>query len=165
MKKVLITASVLVLLALSAVAQKKGQAGRRETQIAENWIAAWNSHNAEKVIPLFTSDVMYEDVTFGAANHGQAELRKFALDFFEAVPDMKFELINSSVEGRHGSIEWVFSGTDKGIYKTGKKFTVRGVSIVNLDKEKISRNLDFYDSATIMRQVGLLPATETAPKN
>jgi steroid delta-isomerase-like uncharacterized protein len=119
----------------------------------------------EKVIPLFTGDVTYEDVTFGAVNHGSAELRKFAAFFFDAVPDMKFELVNSSIRAGHGSIEWVFSGTDRGVYKTGKKFTVRGVSIINLDGGKISRNLDFYDSATIMRQVGLLPEPSDASKN
>jgi len=100
--------------------------------------------------------VLYEDVTFGAVNHGSADLRKFANFFFEAVPDMYFEVVKSSVKGEHGIIEWVFSGTDKGVYKTGKKFRVRGVSILDLTHGKIARNLDFYDSATIMRQVGLL---------
>jgi len=35
---------------------------------------------------------------------------------------------------------------------------VRGVSVIDVRDGKISRNLDFYDSATIMRQVGVLPA-------
>src|SRR5437660_4677598 len=161
MKKILVIASVLALFAVGAVSQKKD---RRDARIAENWIAAWNSHDVEKVIPMFTNEILYEDVTFGAVNHGPAELRKFAAFFFEAVPDMKFELVNSTLGRRHGIIEWVFSGTDKGIYKTGKRFTVRGVSTVDFDGGRISRNLDYYDSATIMRQVGLLPCAETRTK-
>jgi predicted ester cyclase len=51
------------------------------------------------------------------------------------------------------------SGTDKGVYKTGKKFKVRGVSIITVKNGKISRSLDYYDAATIMKQVGLLPAS------
>ena len=133
-----------------------------EARIVERWVAAWNSHDVKKVIPLFTDDVLYEDVTFGAVNHGSTDLRKFASFFFEAVPDMKFEVLNSSVEGKRGVIEWVFSGTDKGVYKTGKRFTVRGVSIIDVDHGRISRNLDFYDSASIMRQVGLLAAPDSA---
>jgi ketosteroid isomerase-like protein len=35
---------------------------------------------------------------------------------------------------------------------------VRGVSVIDMRDGKISRNLDFYDVATIMRQVGMLPA-------
>jgi steroid delta-isomerase-like uncharacterized protein len=111
-----------------------------------------------ETVPLFTADVFYEDVAFGEANHGRAELRKFAASYFEAVPDLKIELLRASVHNGHGTIEWTLSGTDKGMYKTGKKFSVRGVSVIEVRGGKIFRNLDFYDSASIMRQLGLLPA-------
>jgi len=104
---------------------------------------------------------LYEDVTFGAVNHGSAELRKFAVSIFEAVSDAKFELVDSSVDRGHRSIEWIFSGTDHGLYKTGKRFFVRGVSVIDLRQGRISRNLDYYDAASIMRQVGLLPSEKT----
>lgn len=58
MKKALVTASIVILVALAAAAQKK-------PRVAESFIADWNSHEVEKVIPLFTNDVFYEDVTFG----------------------------------------------------------------------------------------------------
>ena len=77
----------------------------------------------------------------------------------------RVELANSSIQGGHGSIEWVFSGTDAGMFKTGKQFSVRGVSIVTVKNGKISRNIDYYDVATLMKQVGLLPPEDSAPKN
>jgi steroid delta-isomerase-like uncharacterized protein len=156
------TVSTMVLLVLlvdqMAAAQKK-------TSIADGWIAAWNSHDAEKVVAIFTTDVLYEDVTLAAVSHGSAELRKFAASAFEAVPDMKFELVNSSAERGHGSIEWIFSGTDHGLYKTGKRFSVRGVSAIDLRGGKISRELDFYNAASVMRQVGLLLCEKTDSAN
>jgi ketosteroid isomerase-like protein len=88
-------------------------------------------------------------------------LRKFAVSIFEAVSDAKFELVDSSVDRGHRSIEWIFSGTDHGLYKTGKRFSVRGVSVIDLRQGRISRNLDYYDAASIMRQVGLLPSEKT----
>ena len=154
MKKI----STIVLMVLLVVQMV---AARKKTSPADDWIAAWNSHDAEKVVAIFTMDVLYEDVTFGAVNHGSAELRKFAASIFEAVPDAKFELVNSSVDRGHGSIEWIFGGTDHGLYKTEKKFSVRGVSAIDLRSGKISRNLDYYDAASIMRQVGLLPCEKT----
>jgi len=157
MRRVSTIVSVVVLAAQMA-AQKK-------TPIAESWIAAWNSHDVEEVVAIFTADVLYEDVTFGAANHGSAELRKFAASIFDAVPDAKFELVNSSADRRHGSIEWIFSGTDHGLYKTGKRFSVRGVSVIDLRGGRISRNLDYYDAASIMRQVGLLPPEKLLQQN
>jgi len=157
--KRLLAGFAILLLCDAGFAQTRAKG---ETRIVESWVAAWNSHDVEKVIPLFTDDVLYEDVTFGAVNHGSADLRKFASFFFEAVPDMKFEVLNSSIEGKRGVIEWVFSGTDKGVYKTGKQFTVRGVSIIDVEHGRISRNLDFYDAASIMRQVGLLASAGSA---
>ncbi|MFZ0481156.1 MAG: nuclear transport factor 2 family protein [Terriglobales bacterium] len=129
-----------------------------ENSFAKRWIAAWNSHDPDKMLPLFSDDILYEDVAYGEISHGQAEVRKFAADEFEAVPDLELKLLRASFSNNHATIEWSFSGTDKGIYKTGKKFTVRGVSVIDLRGGKIVRNLDFYDSAAIMRQVGVLPA-------
>jgi steroid delta-isomerase-like uncharacterized protein len=156
---------VAVLLVVPAVAapqkdapQKEKSAGKSESAVAKQWIAAWNSHDPDKMLPLFTDDVVYEDVTFGEVSHGKTELRKFAADEFEGSPDLELKLDRTDFHGNHGTIEWTFTGTDKGVFKTGKKFSVRGVSVIDLRDGKISRNLDFYDSATIMRQVGKLPA-------
>ncbi len=125
--------------------------------LAKKWIAAWNSHDAEKMLPLFTGDVVYEDVAFGEVSHGREEVRKFFQAEIAAVPDLELKLLRSHISDGHGTIEWTFSGTDKDVFKTGKKFSVRGVSVIELRDGKISRNLDFYDAATIMRQVGQLP--------
>ena len=156
---------LLILLATSLVAQKQQQTATHKNRIAERWITAWNSHDPDKLAAIFTPDVMYEDVPFGAVNHGSAELRKFAASEFEGSPDLHVELASSSIAGEHGSIEWTFSGTDVGIFKTSKKFSVRGVSIVTVKNGKISRNVDYYDVATVMKQLGLLPSEDSAPKN
>jgi steroid delta-isomerase-like uncharacterized protein len=165
MKKILHSGLLLALLALSLVAQKQQQTATHKNGIAESWISAWNSHDPDKVAAIFTPDVTYEDVPFGAVNHGSAELRKFAASEFEGSPDLHVELASSSIEGEHGSIEWTFSGTDAGMFKTGKKFSVRGVSIVTVKNGKISRNVDYYDVATLMKQLALLPSENSAPKN
>jgi hypothetical protein len=42
-------------------------------------------------------------------------------------------------------------------FGTGKQISVRGATIIDMQGDKISRNADYYDSATILREVGLLP--------
>ena len=150
------TAAAVLLLALT-VAASPDLKGAGDAAIAQKWIAAWNSHSPDKMLPLFSDDVVYEDVAFGEVSHGKAEVRKFASDEFEGVPDLELKLLRADIHGGHGTIEWTFNGTDKGVYKTGKKFSVRGVSVIDVRNGKITRNLDFYDSGTIMRQVGVLP--------
>ena len=127
---------LLLLLAFSVLAQDKPSV--HKSGIPESWISAWNSHDPDKLAAIFTPDIMYEDVPFASVNHGSAELRKFAASEFDGSPDLHVELGSSSIQGNHGTIEWTFSGTDKGIFKTGKKFSVRGVSILTLKNGKAS---------------------------
>jgi steroid delta-isomerase-like uncharacterized protein len=108
---------------------------------------------------VFTNDVFYEDVPFGGALHGSAQLRDFAQRFFAAVPDGHFDCRATALHGGTSDIEWILSGTDVGLFATGKRFSVRGTAIIDVQKLKISRNSDYYDLATIMRQVGILPAS------
>ena len=133
----------------------------KNTDLIQRQYAAWNAHDADKVASLYTDDVIYEDVAFGLIARGHAEMRKMAADFFAGVPDLKLEVVSNTSMGNRGSVEWVFSGTDVGLYKTGKKFSVRGASVYELRGGKFSSNRDYYDSASIMRQVGILP---TAPQ-
>lgn len=159
MRRILAFAILAFAVGLFLPLQSPGGSPAPPASPADSWIAAWNSHDPVKWATYFTPDIYYEDVTFAEINRGSEEGKKFAGEFFEAVPDLKLELENSSIEGNHGSIQWILTGTDKGIYKTGKKFKVRGVSIVTLKGGKISRSLDYYDAATILKQVGLLPAS------
>jgi steroid delta-isomerase-like uncharacterized protein len=165
MRRCLTVAMLLAMLAAPAIAAPRdGKSSTDQDAIAEKWIAAWNSHSPEKMLPVFTDDVFYEDVAFGEVSHGSAELRKFAASEFEGVPDLELKLLRANIQGGHGTIEWVFSGTDKGVFNTGKKFSVRGVSVIDVRDGKISRSVDFYDSGTIMRQVGVLPTPSADAK-
>jgi steroid delta-isomerase-like uncharacterized protein len=165
LKRVLTAAALLAMMALAVQAWPNGKpASYRDAALAKQWIAAWNSRNPDKMLPLFADDIFYEDVAFGEVNHGKVELRKFTADEFDAVPDLELKLLRADIHDGHGTIEWSFTGTDKGIYKTGKQFSVRGVSVIDVRDGKIFRNLDFYDSATIMRQVGQLPTPAAEAK-
>ena len=151
-RPILLVAVILAVVGCAAGGDKPGKQSLLEKQFA-----AWNSHDPDKVAACYTDDATYEDVAFGEVAHGREELKKMAAGFFAAVPDMKLEIVSSSQHGNEGSVEWVFSGTDAGLYKTGKKFSVRGASRFQLRGGKFSSNKDFYDSASIMRQVGVLP--------
>jgi steroid delta-isomerase-like uncharacterized protein len=152
-QRALSTAACVTMLALTSTT-----AAGSHRNIAQKWIDAWNSHDADAVAALFTRDALYEDVSFGSVNRGPDEIRAFAESFFAVVPDLRVTLVNSSLDERHGTIEWVFSGTDRGLYRTGRTFSVRGVAVLDVRGSKISRNSDYFDLATIQRQLGLLPA-------
>ena len=128
------------------------------SSVAQKWIDGWNSPEPEKLVAAFTSDGFYRDVPFDLTKKGSAELRELHKFFHESVGGLYCKLVASHVSGGHGTIEWLFGGTDVGVYKTGKPFEVPGV--IEVRQGRISRNLDYYDAATIMKQVGLLPVKQ-----
>jgi hypothetical protein len=51
--------------------------------LLSEWAMAWSASDVEKLLSLFTEDVYYEDVTFGAVNTGKEALRNFAVAALE----------------------------------------------------------------------------------
>ena len=127
--------------------------------IGQKWIDGWNSADPEVFVSAFTPDGIYEDVTFGLKKKGSAELRDLHKFFHDSVGGLYVKLIATHVAAGHGTIEWMFGGKDVGVFKTGKPFEVQGVSVIEVRGNRISRNLDYYDAATIMKQVGKLPSS------
>ncbi|MDI1241849.1 MAG: nuclear transport factor 2 family protein [bacterium] len=137
--------------------QAAKQAGS-DKRIIEQMFAGWNSRDANKVAAVFSEDAVYEDVTADHISRGRTEVREWAAGAFVVFENFKMEVVSSSFHDGSGFVEWIWSGTDKGIHKTGKNFSVRGVSIVEIRKGKIHRYKEFYDWSTAMKQLGLLPA-------
>ncbi|GAC1516311.1 MAG: hypothetical protein NVS1B4_10660 [Gemmatimonadaceae bacterium] len=131
--------------------------GHYESGLAQRWTDAWNSHDADTIADLHARDVVYEDVPLRLIHRGRRELRAVAASFLAGVPDLRLDLAGSSVSEDEGYIEWVMSGSDRGLYHTGNRFRIRGTSIVFVRGGRISRNVDLYDLASLLRQVGLLP--------
>ena len=141
---------------VGGAAEQVNAAGKSAGQ---KWIDGWNSTDPEVLVAAFTPDGVYEDVTFGLKKKGSAELRDLHKFFHDSVGELYVKLVSTHVANGYGTIEWIFGGNDIGVYKTGKPFAVRGVSVIEVRGGRISRNLDYYDAVTIMKQVGKLPAT------
>ena len=139
-------------------------------RLLDDWAVAWSSGDSsdpERILALFTDDCVFEDVTFGVITRGKEELRSFVNGAFAAVPDFRYKLKGRFATSRWAVIEWVMSGTHNGdfpgIPATGKRFSsVRGSTILELEAGKIRRESDYWDAATFMKQVGLLPGN-TSP--
>jgi len=134
-------------------------------RLLDDWAFAWSSaenDDPEKVLALFADDCVFEDVTFGVVARGKEELRTFVSSAFAAVPDFTYRLTRRFATSQSAAVEWVMSGTHKrdfpGMPATGMPFSsVRGSSILELEAGKIRRQSDYWDRATFMKQVGLLP--------
>ena len=134
-----------------------------EKQIQE-WARAWSSPDSvEKLVSLFTEDCVYEDVPLGAVSHGKAELQGFYQMIFAVFPDFRIELTSQFGTGDRAGAEWVLSGTHRGdlpgLPATNKPVSVRGTSSFELQGNQLKRCSDYFDMATALRQVGVLPSS------
>jgi steroid delta-isomerase-like uncharacterized protein len=133
-----------------------------QEHVLEDWARLWSSHDLDRLTALFTDDVVYEDVTLGRVNRGKGEFRSFAEEFFAGFPDVTFEQKSRFASGSHGDVEWLMRGTHRGdmpgMPATGKQVEVRGASILEFANDKIRRCSDYWDMATFLKQLGMMPA-------
>jgi steroid delta-isomerase-like uncharacterized protein len=114
-------------------------------RIAHGLAAAWSSGDVEKIASFFTDDGIFEDVCVGDVCHGKEALKDRARAIFAIIPDLKLEIKSLFCDGDWVGCEWIETGTQK-----GKRFSVRGASIVELREGKINRESIYchFDSAT-----------------
>jgi steroid delta-isomerase-like uncharacterized protein len=160
-----VTTLIVLVGLLTGCATARGAGAHVDTaaleRVLDQWATAWSSSDPDRLLPLFTDDVRYEDVTFGAVNKGRGALRDFATAVFASFADLRFESQSRfvSANGKWGSIEWVWRGRQindlPGLPATSKPFEVRGATVVEFRDGNIARNSDYWDLATYLKQVGL----------
>ena len=126
------------------------------------WAAAWSAGDTGRLAAIFTDDCVYEDVTMGVLTHGKAELKAFAGGIFAAIPDFAIDLSSRFAAGGWAGMEWAMSGTHRGdlpgLPATGKPFTLRGSSILELSSDRIERCTDYWDMTALLKQIGAMPS-------
>lgn len=127
--------------------------------LAKEWIGAWNSHVVDSILTFYTEDALFEDVPdvengWGVLMRGHQMIRESLIELFEEMPDLRLEVVSAFGTGDHLVIEWIMTGTQ---YKsfTGK-FSIRAVSIFQLQGKKIVSEKDYYDTYLLLSQLGII---------
>jgi len=76
-------------------------------RVIDDWARHWSSHDLDRLLPLFTDDVVFEDVAQGTLHRGKDGLRAFAERVFAGFPDVTLELTSRFATGNQGVGEWV----------------------------------------------------------
>jgi steroid delta-isomerase-like uncharacterized protein len=129
--------------------------------LVQRWADAWNAHDIDALISLFADDCVYEDVPFGLVHKGRDDVRGlFEGNFVTFGDDFRVDDVSGFVHGDDGVIMWTMGGTQIGDMlgrpSQGKKMSVRGASVLELRDGLITHHTDYWDSATALRQLGLL---------
>jgi steroid delta-isomerase-like uncharacterized protein len=129
----------------------------------EEYLAAWNERDPDRIASFFALQAVYEDTGAGATLHGPDQIRDHAASVHTAFPDLSFELIRAAHGTDFTAGEWrsrmTHRGELDGLGPTGRVVESAGVDVATLDADdRITHLASYYDGAAIMRGLGLLPA-------
>ena len=131
-----------------------------------DYLAAWNSHDPDRLLALMAPDIVYDDSAWPTRMHGHDDVRAFLRSAWRALPDMTFDV----VEGPYvlpgepkAAIHWrahaTFTGPmdPPGYAPTGRNAVFQGVDFHEYRDGKLARLRVDFDVMDLARQLGLLP--------
>jgi steroid delta-isomerase-like uncharacterized protein len=124
--------------------------------------SALNKHDVEKFLSFHTDDAILESVPDGSVARGKDQLRAVINGYIGGMSDFKMEMTSFTGSGNRQCEEWIVTGTHNGTFQgipaSGNKVSFRGILVRELKRGKTSRVINYFDSASMMRQMGALPS-------
>src|SRR4051794_41912875 len=135
--------------------------------LLNEWLAAFNAEDTERLLGLYTDDAVWEEVAIGLDDRGPDQIRAHLERLFTASPDITYEVTSDFVADDRAVLEWVVTGTYNADFPglppaTGQPFSFRGASIFTLADGKISHYTEYWDAYTFLVQLGALLAPAAA---
>jgi steroid delta-isomerase-like uncharacterized protein len=135
----------------------------RETRerIVREHMESENRHEFDVTMGTFAHP-RYEIVPTGEVYDGAEEVDRYYSESRAAFPDQRNELIAMYHADDAVLVEFWLKGTHEGEFRgippTHKAFTCRCLAIFAFEGEGLVCERVYFDTATILRQLGLLPA-------
>jgi steroid delta-isomerase-like uncharacterized protein len=130
-------------------------------QFVEDLLDAWNDHDTGRIESFYATECEGVDVGQVEPERGPQGISRSVDRYLRAFPDLSFVEEDLVVEGDRAVLVWRAHGTHGGklmsIPPTGREVSVRGVSVLTVENEKITRGLYVWDVAGLLRTIGLLP--------
>jgi len=121
----------------------------------------WNRKNLTAIDDLMSVDYDHHDAGTIAAS-GIEGYRQFVSSYLNAFPDARFTIDDVFTDGQNEITRWTVSGTHEGelagIPRTGRRFSVTGISIARIVNGRIAESWNNWDALGLMQQLGVVPA-------
>ncbi|PNY78779.1 polyketide cyclase [Pseudomonas fluorescens] len=133
----------------------------RTLTVVNNYMKAWNAHDANGVAKYFDDNVEFLDASVGTPQVGRENAKTQVIEvFMNAVPDLQWKMLGEPiVNGENISFEWEFNGKNTGAWgintpATQRPLAFKGVSFIRLKDGKILTQHDYYDALGFNKQLG-----------
>lgn len=124
---------------------------------------SWDMRDPDRGAAVITDDCRFEDVARNELLSGPEGYKRDYHRWRKAFPDGECKVVNVITQGDWGVVEFVNRGTHTGVLETdagnfpptGRRYEVRYCSVMRVQDGKVVEGRDYYDSATILRDLGL----------
>jgi len=119
----------------------------------------WNRKNLSTIDDLISADYVHHDANSPAAS-GIDGYKQFVNYYMNAFPDADFTIDDAFTDGQNEVIRWTVVGTHEGelagIPRTGRRFSVTGITIARIANGKITESWNNWDALGLMQQLGVV---------
>jgi len=119
----------------------------------------WNRKNLSAIDDLISADYVHHDANSPAAS-GIDGYKQFVNYYMNAFPDAHFTIDDAFTDGQNEVIRWTVVGTHEGelagIPRTGRRFSVTGITIARIANGKITESWNNWDALGLMQQLGVV---------
>jgi len=121
----------------------------------------WNRKNLGAIDDLISADYVHHDANSPAAS-GIDGYKQFVTFYMSAFPDAHFTIDDAFTTGENEVTRWTVVGTHEGelagIPRTGRRFSVTGISVARIANGKIAESWNSWDALGLMQQLGVVSA-------
>lgn len=131
---------------------------------------AFNERDFDRADGLAAEDLEWTNVATGETFHGPEGMKQFLRGWVDTFPDSKTEITGLYAGEDFAVVEFVGRGTHEGVLKspagdippTHRQVELSFCEVYSVREGRITRGRIYLDAATMMAQLGLLPAPEQA---
>ena len=138
--------------------------------IVREWFGAWEADDSpRRLAALYIPDGSHCDVPSRVCAVEGDEIEGFVRATLAGLRDARRHMRGSFAVAGWAAVEQLFTATNRGLFSgaaEGAPFQVYAVTIFQIVGARIGSSTDYYDVATILTQLGVLPrpgAGETVP--
>lgn len=126
---------------------------------------AYGTREFERVSQWFAPDAELALVPTGDTYRGREGYLQLARAWAAAIPDLRVEVQRVTAGPDSATVEYLLSGTHTGallsrggfVPPTWSRVELRFCDVLHLREDRVARLDSYFDSATMLRQMGLLP--------
>ena len=126
------------------------------TTLVTRWIAAFNAHNVEQIVALYTEDAELFDTGMKRIRKAQGEIKAWFTERFQKMSTIQYVSTRSFFNDEEAVICWIANGHTPAILGQcwlSRPFQVEGVSVFRLHAGRIQWQRGYYDHLYVVEQV------------